>query len=883
VCRARNAGDCGRKDVMTVERDLDFAVEVLDAFDDTEPELDDSLDELDGASSIADADEVLTGAQRLSEDQIEEITALLRAGRRLPPHLFPNLFEAPREYQLAYRGKARRADILADTMAVPLQAVRAFGDPVDGRSNMLVFGDNLQVLRQLINLKNRGLLRNPDGSDGVRVCYVDPPFASEQEFTGSRNEKAYLDNVAGAEFVEHLRRRLVLVHELLTDDGVLFVHLDTRKVHYIKVVLDELFGEGNFRNEIVWKRTSAHSGAKRFAPVHDVILFYSKTGQYRWKPSYVPLPQETIDQWYNNVEPETSRRFNRADLTAKGVRKGSSGAAWRGINPTAKGRHWAIPGFVGDLVRGLDTLDALDALDAAGRIFWPKRAGGMPMLKRYLDEAPGIPELDVITDVRPLNNVNAERVGYPTQKPVGLVQRLISATSDGGDLVLDAFLGSGTTAVAAQTLDEPRRWIGIDSGKFAIYVTQARLLKLARRGHTPPFTLYNAGLYDYRALRELPRTEYVDFVLEMFQCRKVSHDIGGVTFDGFIGDDPVLVYDFKKHPDGRIGEQFVEDLASVCRGALGTRCFIIAPATTVEPYEDYLTIGDTRFFFLRIPYSVIAELHKKAFSDLRQPTSEGRTNAAVDAVGFDFIQPPNVSCRFISHDDTLEMQVETFESEAFAAVPSTENIADLAMVLVDYAYDDEVFNLRAVHFAEDLASHGWRFSIPRAAAGEQLMFVYVDLYGNEHREVVPIDRFEASADTPVRKSAGVSAAKRTAAQATKASAGTGTVRATGAKRAPKPPSTAKKAGTQPRRAAKADPPAKKAGTKARRPAKADPPAKKAGTKARGATKAELPAKKASTKARGATKAELPARKTSTKARGATKAEPPAKAARRVRR
>lgn len=734
---------------MTAQRgDADInevAVEEEFEFLDLDADIEDDVSVADGALP-AEGEPFTPPAQALTEEQIEEIAGLLRSGRRLPPHLFPHLFETPREYQLAYRGKARASDVLADTMAVPLQPVRTFGEPVNGWSNMLVFGDNLQVLRQLLNMKQRGELRNPDGSDGIRVCYIDPPFASQQEFTGSRNEKAYLDNVAGAEFVEHLRRRLVLIRELLSDDGVLFVHLDTRKVHYIKVVLDELLGEGNFRNEIVWKRTSAHSGARRFAPVHDVVLFYSKSSQYRWKPNYVPLPQETIDRWYNNVEEGTNRRFNRADLTASGVRKGSSGAPWRGVHPTAKGRHWAIPSFVGDLVQGLDTLEALDALDGAGRVFWPKREGGVPMLKRYLDEAPGIPELDVITDVRPLNNVNAERVGYPTQKPLGLVQRLIAATSDGGDLVLDAFVGSGTTAIAAQSLPEPRRWIGIDSGKFAIYVTQARLLKTAARSRNlaAPFTLFNAGLYEYRALRELPRDQYVDFVLQLFQCRKVDQDIGGVRFQGYIGDDPVLVYDFKQHPDARIGEAFVDDLASVCRGRLGQRCFIIAPATAVEPYEDYMTVDDTRFFFLRIPYSIIAGLHKKAFSDLRQPTSEARTNAPIDSVGFDFIQPPQVECRCAAAEEGLEVEVVAFESEAFAATSSTENIADLAMVLVDNDYDDEVFSLSAVHFAEDLERDEWRFVIPNAKAGERIMLVYVDLYGNEHREVRTSASFEAA-------------------------------------------------------------------------------------------------------------------------------------------
>ncbi len=617
---------------------------------------------------------------------------------------------------------------------------------------MLVCGDNLQVLRQLVNLKGEGQLRNADGSEGVRVCYIDPPFASQQEFSGSRNEKAYADNVAGAEFVEHLRRRLILIRETLSDDGVLFVHLDTRKVHYIKVVLDEIFGEGNFRNEIVWKRTSAHSGAKRFAPVHDVILFYSKSARYIWNQNFLPLPPETIDQWYNNVEEGTGRRFNRADLTAKGLRRGPSGATWRGINPSTKNRHWAIPRFIGDLVVGLDTLDALDALEDAGRIFRPQRADGMPMLKRYLDEAPGIPELDVITDVRPLNNVNSERVGYPTQKPVGLIHRLVAAVSRPGDLVLDAFLGSGTTAVAAQGMAEPRRWIGIDSGKFAIYVSQTRLLKARRDGVVAPFTVYNAGLYDFMGLRQLPRREYVEFVLQLFQCRRQEQDLGGVTFHGLIADDPVLVYDFEAHPVARIGEQFVEDLAELCGTRLGERCFIIAPAAMVEPYEDYLTIGDTRFFFLRVPYSVIAQLHKKAFTELRQPRSQAATNAPIDAVGFDFIQPPHVACRYTRDDAALVVRIVEFESEAFAAAPSEADVADLAMVLIDYDYDGDVFNLGASHFGDDLARDDWQVLIPAGDVGDQILIVYVDIYGNEFREVVPLSAF-GGADPPRRGTA----------------------------------------------------------------------------------------------------------------------------------
>ena len=299
--------------------------------------------------------------------------------------------------------------------------------------NLLYYGDNLDVLRRHV----------ADAS--VDLVYLDPPFNSnasynvlfaehgtkaaaqikafEDTWTWDENAarachetiesggdvsqamqafKTFLSESDMLAYLAMMAPRLVELRRIMKDTASIYLHCDPTASHYLKMLMDAVFGPSCFLNEIIWKRTSAHSSAKRFAPVHDTILFYAKADNYTWNPAYQPLPQETIDAWYNNVEPGTERHFNRADMTAAGVRSGSSGATWRGVNPTAKGRHWAIPGFVGDLVRGLDTLDALDALDGAGRLFWPKRKGGIPMLKRYLDEARGIPALDVIVDISPL-------------------------------------------------------------------------------------------------------------------------------------------------------------------------------------------------------------------------------------------------------------------------------------------------------------------------------------------------------------------------------------------------------------------------------------------------------------------------------------------------
>jgi DNA methylase len=682
-------------------------------------------DPIDTSDSEQDSDsggieEQEPSPQSLTDNQIEEIIHLLRAGRRLPPHLFPNLFETSREYELAYRGKARRSDILAETMAIPLQPVRSFGASNDDWSNMLILGDNLQVLRQLLKRKDEGSLRNSDGTDGVRLCYIDPPFASQREFTGSRNEKAYLDRVAGAEFVEHLRRRLIVIKELLSDDGSLFVHLDTRKVHYIKVVLDEIFGEGNFRNEVIWKRTTSHSDARGLGAVHETLLAYTKSDHWAWNDVYVPLEDWYTERYYRYREPG-GRRFMSADYTGAGDgpprRFGKRGP----IAPPV-GRHWMHD------QRGVDDDIAKD------RIFWTKNS--VPRLKKYLDESLGQPLHDLWTDVLPVVSWSRERVGYPTQKPVALLSRIIDLTTKPGDIVLDAFVGSGTTLLAADREEMPRRWIGIDSGKFAIYVSQSRLLRQAgKKAPNRPFTLYNAGLYDYRSLRDLPWPSYLDFVLQLFQCRRGEVSIGGVIFHGYLGDHTVLVYNFKEHPSATIGRAFIDDIASLCRGRLGPRCFIIAPALVVEPYEDYIDHDGTRFFFLRIPYSIIAELHKRAFSELRQPTSVATTNIPIDSVGFDFVQPPRVEALYSTQAANYVVAIHEFESEAFTAVESVENIENLAMVLVDYSYDGEVFDLDAVHFAEDLAQEDWRVVIPKADAGKKLMLIYIDIYGNEHREV----------------------------------------------------------------------------------------------------------------------------------------------------
>ena len=280
-------------------------------------------------------------------------------------------------------------------------------------------------------------------------------------------------------YLIYMVRRLIHMKVILKPTGSLYLHCDPTASHYIKVMLDGIFGHRNFRGELIWKRTSAHSGSKRWGPVHDVLLYYTSSDTYTWNQTYQPLPKETVDAWYNNVDPKSGRRFNRADLTGAGTRTGSSGEPWRGIDPTAKGRHWAIPRAeqVSDIVAGKETQEALDALDAAGYVHWPKTKGGTPMFRRFLDESKGVPAVDVITDIFPARNTASakDRLGYPTQKPVELLKRIITASSNEGDVVFDPFCGCGTTIYAAEELG--RKWVGCDIAILAVRLVQEQLGK----------------------------------------------------------------------------------------------------------------------------------------------------------------------------------------------------------------------------------------------------------------------------------------------------------------------------------------------------------------------------------------------------------------------
>ena len=372
--------------------------------------------------------------------------------------------------------------------------------------NTLYFGDNLEVLRRYL----------PDES--VDLIYLDPPFKSDQDYNvlfadqdGSRSAaqiRAFQDTwcwdrAAAAAFqdvveaggrvslvmqafrqalgdndllayLSMMAPRLVELRRVLKSTGSIYLHCDPAAGHYLKMLMDAAFTPLGFLSEIIWKRTHAHGSSQRYAPVHDTILFYAKGERYNWTDFRIAHSPEYIESHFTHEDAD-GRRFQPISLTGAGVRHGESGRPWRQVDPTAVGRHWALPGEILERldVRGGTVQEKLDALDAAHRIFWPRKPGGTPRLKWFADELAGSAMPDVWSDIPPISARAAERLGYPTQKPQALLDRILRASSNEGDVVLDPFCGCGTAIAVAQRLN--RRWIGIDITHLAVSLIKHRL------------------------------------------------------------------------------------------------------------------------------------------------------------------------------------------------------------------------------------------------------------------------------------------------------------------------------------------------------------------------------------------------------------------------
>lgn len=334
---------------------------------------------------------------------------------------------------LTYEGKEDVATVLSQSFNQYDAQTSINGDGV----NKFYFGDNLDVLLYLLNNGYKGR---------IRLVYIDPPFATTSEFVNRNQEHAYSDSLSGGEFVEFLRQRLILIKELLADDGSIYLHLDNKMAFTMKLIMDEIFGENNCRAFITRKKCSTKNYTKNtYGNISDYIMFYSKTDNYVWNRPYDPWEYDKMIEQYPCVD-EQGRRYKKVPVHAPGVRNGETGKEWKGKLPP-KGKHWQY------------TPDKLDEMDAAGEIYWSPT--GNPRRMVFCDPSKGIPVQDIWMDYRDSINQAQKTTGYPTEKNFNMLKMIIEASSNEGDIVMDCFAGSGTTLGAA--FESGRQWLGVDN------------------------------------------------------------------------------------------------------------------------------------------------------------------------------------------------------------------------------------------------------------------------------------------------------------------------------------------------------------------------------------------------------------------------------------
>ncbi len=436
--------------------------------------------------------------------------------------------------------------------------------------NQLYYGDNLSIMQQILP------------NECVDLIYLDPPFNSKQNYnlmyrnmTGKpvpEQAEAFCDTwEMDAEKAEVAKRIPIIMREHGIDDhyakfwdiwvqalrhtqphllayliymvqrllymklvlkktGSIYLHCDPTASHYIKVMMDGIFGHANFRSEIIWKRTSSHNSAKRWGPVHDVILYYTKSNKYTWNRISQPYDEKYVDAFYKYKDKD-GRRFRLGDLTGAGIRAGDSGKDWRGVNPTTSGRHWAVPavpGLTKEELQKLSVQERLDLLAAKGLIYFPPR-GSVPQFRRYLEPERGVAAQDIITDIDPISPHASERLGYPTQKPISLLDRIVRASSNPGDVVFDPFCGCGTTIYAAE--QNGRSWIGCDIAILSIQLITDNLTAKYQLNKEINFSVSGIPVSEEQAqeLWNRDKHQFQHWIVEKvggFPTKKKSNDQG---------------------------------------------------------------------------------------------------------------------------------------------------------------------------------------------------------------------------------------------------------------------------------------------------------------------------------------------------------------------
>jgi adenine-specific DNA-methyltransferase len=538
-------------------------------------------------------------AYDLSDAEKRDLIRLLQENKPFPEQYRFILFEDKREVELVWNGKTRD---VSNTI-LPFQTLEHIDEPrketkvqeelfdsrgrqTRGWTNKLIWGDNKLILS---SLKAGALRQQIEDAGGLKLIYIDPPFDVGADFSLDveiggetfHKEPNLLEQIAyrdtwgkGADsFIAMLYERLILMRDLLASDGSIYVHVEPDVGNFVRVILDEIFGRDCMRTEIVWKRTSSHGNVSRtFGEIWESIYFYSKSKEdWTWNQQYVPFDPDYVESHFTGREAD-GRRYTTSDLVNPDYRPNLV-YEYKGYKPHRNG--WKI------------SLEKMRDLDAQSRLYFPSEKTGRIRLKRYLNEVPGQIAQNMWIDIPPINSQARESLGYATQKPEALIERMIKTSSNEGDLVADFFVGSGTTAAVAERLG--RKWIVTDLGKFSVHTTRKRLIGVqrAQKAEDKPFRAFevlNLGRYERqvylnvggrltgkqreRALAQKEH-EFRDLILRAYK----AHPLDDTSFfHGKLAGRLVIVGPINL-PVGRL---FVEEVITECRKRGATRVDILA-------------------------------------------------------------------------------------------------------------------------------------------------------------------------------------------------------------------------------------------------------------------------------------------------------------------
>lgn len=700
--------------------------------------------------------------KNLNKNDIEFLIDCLKTGKEIPAEYKYAIFPTKqKEYELVYAGKARKEDILADNeeaKAVPLQVEKIFNGtkyPLAAKDwhNLLVFGDNLQILKTFYKNEDPVIKNKIKGK--VKLIYIDPPFGTGDEYDGNKGQSAYTARKKGADYVEFVRRRLILLYELLADDGLIFVRQGYNFGAHIKLALDEVFGKGNFLNEIIVNRGKQRLGGKtKYSTATDTVYLYSKSEDH----VFYPFKRERY-----------AAEAKGTNMLMKGERNPPQRTF---IDPDGEkvvllpppNQHWKF------------VQSKIDAMYEKGVIYLAKSQKGLDSGIKKVVDGKKIP-VDYVPsfrfdDDKTIDSNWSDIAGYsqtteyPTENSEELLYRVISTGTQENDLVLDCFAGSGTTLAVAEKLG--RRWVGCDIGKLAVYTIQKRLLEIEESKNldnpkknygkvAKSFGIVTSGLYDLGKVFALKKDEYIEFVKRLFEVEETKvKSIGGVSLDGKRREFYVKIFPYWEVQNASVDEKYLNELHKNLGAKIDGRMYIIVPANNVHFISDYHEIGGTRYYFLKVPYQIIKELHKVQFKKLRQPQSKGQINDLDDAIGFHFVRQPEVKSEVKATKDKVALKIKKFES-AYSQDETGDklkNFESLAMVLVDLKYNGDQFLMSEYFFAEDLIGKRDNeeqndeqirkelekrkeivLDFERKKCGKQIMAIYVDIYGNEFREI----------------------------------------------------------------------------------------------------------------------------------------------------